>query len=316
MSSKTALVFGSRGQDGSLLTKSLVSKNYKVIGLVRGQKKPSKIHRKLGIEKDIIEFEGDITDFKKIDTLINKYQPQEIYNLAAQSSVGKSFAAPKETIESIVQGTINILEIAKNLNFEGRMFFAGSSEVFGETKIAADINHKQNPRSPYAIAKQTSFNLVKLYREMYDLKCLTGVLFNHESPYRSDQFVTKKIIEGALKSCKDKSHKISLGNIDIGRDWGWAEEYMEAIQLINNSHKVKDQLICTGTLTTLERFIEITFSKLGLNWKNHIKTNKNLFRKSDILMSYGNPIQLKTDLGWEPVIQIEEIIERLIVSNT
>ncbi len=315
MSPKTALVIGSRGQDGSLLSKSLLSKNYKVIGLAKESKIPSETQIQLGIEKEIIEIEADITDFEKINNLIVKYQPDEIYNLAAQSSVGKSFFFPKETIESIVNGTINILEATRQADYKGRIFFAGSSEVFGETFKAATINHSQSPKSPYAIAKQTSFNLVKFYREIYGLQCVTGVLFNHESPYRSREFVTQKIILGAIECSKNKSHKINLGNIDIARDWGWADEYMEGIQLINNSKKIKDQIICTGKLTTLKKFIEITFNKLDLNWQDHIKSNKKLMRDSDILISYGNPTQLKKDLKWEAKIMVEEIIGKLIESK-
>ena len=312
MSSKNALVIGSRGQDGSLISKSLLSKNYRVVGVARRKTNPSKTQLRLGIEKDIIQVKGDITNPKDIDDLISKYQPDEIYNFAAQSSVGKSFSFPQETIESIVQGTLNVLETTKNLNFQGRAFFAGSSEIFGETKRAATVNNLHSPQSPYAIAKQTSFNLVKFYREQYGINCITGVLFNHESPYRSANFVTHKIISGAIECSRNKSHEITLGNIDIARDWGWAEEYIDGIQLITNSNKVKDHIICTGTLTTLKRFIELTFNKLDLNWENHIKSSKKLFRKSDILISYGNPSQLKKDINWEPIINIDEIIEKLI----
>ena len=315
MSPKTALVIGSRGQDGALISKALLSKNYQVIGLAKERKGPSETQIQLGIEKDIIEIQADITDFENINYLISKYLPDEIYNLAAQSSVGKSFFSPKETIESIVNGTTNILEVTKQLDYKGRIFFAGSSEVFGETLKPATINHSQCPKSPYAIAKQTSFNLVKFYREVYGLQCVTGVLFNHESPYRSNEFVTQKIILGAIKCSNNKSHKINLGNIDIARDWGWAEEYMEAIQLINNSKIIKDQIICTGKLTSLKKFIEITFNKLDLNWQDHIKSNKKLFRDTDILISYGNPKQLKMDLKWEAKIKIEEMIEKLIQSK-
>ena len=312
MYKKNALVIGSRGQDGSLISKSLLSKNYKVIGVARQKTEPSETQLRLGIEKDMIQVKGDITNPKDIDNLISKYQPDVIYNFAAQSSVGKSFSCPQETIESIVKGTLNVLETAKNLNFQGKVFFAGSSEIFGETKKAATLNSLHNPQSPYAIAKQTSFNLVKLYREQYGINCISGILFNHESPNRSDNFVTQKIVSGAINCSRDQSHEITLGNLDISRDWGWAEEYVEGIQLITNSNKVKDHIICTGTLTTLKRFIEITFNKLDLNWKDHIKSSKKLFRKSDILRSYGNPSQLKKDLNWKPIINIEEIIEKLI----
>ena len=313
MSKKTALVIGSRGQDGALISRSLLTKNYKVVGLAKERKKPSISQIQLNIHQDVVEILGNVTDLESIYNAISKHQPDEIYNLAAQSSVGKSFLSPKETIESIVNGTTNILEVARNLNYLGRIFFAGSSEIFGETKIAAaTISHSHSPRNPYAIAKQTSFNLVKFYREIYGLKCVTGVLFNHESPYRSEKYVTQKIILGAIKCMKNKSHKINLGNIDIARDWGWAQEYMEGVQLINNSKIIKDYIICTGTLTTLKDFIELTFSKLNLNWQDHIESNNKLKRDSDILISYGNPEELKNDLKWAPKIKVEEIIDKLI----
>ncbi len=312
MPQKTALVFGSQGQDGSLMCKSLLKQNYRVIGLTRGNNKKISNHSILGIEKEIKIFKGDIKDCKIVRNLIEKFQPCEIYNLAAETSVGKSFKDPQNTISSSVEGTINILEVSKSLAFDGNIFFAGSSEMFGYTNKPASLNHTQVPMSPYAIGKQSSFNLVKMYRELYDLNCVTGVLFNHESPLRQEYFVTHKIISGAIKCLNNKSHKIELGNLDIGRDWGWAEEYIEAIQLMNRSNKVNDQVICTGHLTTLMRFIELTFMKLNLNWEDHIRSSKNNFRSHDIIKSYGNPKQIKKDLGWEAKVNIEELIEKLI----
>ena len=305
-------MLGARGQDGALICKSLLKKDFEVIGLSRQSLSPSTSLKKLGIEKNINLKVGDIKDHATIRNLIDKYQPEEIYNLAGQSSVGKSFAIPKETAESIINGTLNILESAKNLNFQGKIFFAGSSEMFESSKHAADINSPQNPLSPYAISKQTSFKLVKFYRENFNLNCVTGVLFNHESPLRNKDFVTHKIIEGALNSKINKNHKIKLGNINIRRDWGWAEEYVEAMQLILNYGENKDHVICTGRLTSLIEFIDITYSKLNLNWQDHVFIDHKLKRKNEISHSFGNPSQMEKKLKWKAKINVDEIINRLL----
>ncbi len=312
---KTALVLGCKGQDGSLLCKSLINQGFEVVGLTRNRSTNLGNLKSLKIEQDINLEEGKITDYTLIKQIIESHNPIEIYNLAAQSSVGKSFSSPKETIESIIQGTINILEVSKDINYEGRLFFAGSSEIFGNTKIKADLNHKQNPQSPYGIAKQTSLNLVKMYREQYNLSCVTGILFNHESPFRQKDFVTQKIISEAILCSKNSNHKLNIGNIEIARDWGWAEEYVEGMQLITRAKKVKDQILCTGKLTSLKQFIEITFKKLNLSWEKHTKIDKSLFRSKDIKVSVGNPIQMEIDLNWKAKVGIDLLIEKLIESK-
>ncbi|WP_269623840.1 GDP-mannose 4,6-dehydratase [Prochlorococcus marinus] len=312
MTSKTALVFGWNGQDGSLISKSLLKKNYKVIGFSRNNLDDTNNCVSRDISKDIQIEKGDLKNYEIISKLIESNQPEEIYNLAAQSSVGKSFTNPITSIEGITNGTLNILEVARQLNYDGRIFFAGSSEIYGETRRGADINYKQNPCSPYGIAKQTSFNLVKLYRELYDINCVTGILFNHESPLRNKNFVTHKIISEAIQCSRNKSHNFKIGNLNISRDWGWAEEYVEAMQLINRAEKPKDHIICTGILTKLELFIETVFLKLDLNWKEHILSDPSLFRKKDIIQSYGNPSDLEKDLRWKAKVHINEIIEKLI----
>ena len=305
-------MLGAKGQDGALICKSLLRKNYEVIGLCKKNSSSSESLKKLGVEKKIDLQVGDIKDEKIIKNLINKYQPEEIYNLAGQSSVGKSFLRPKETTESIINGTLNILEVAKFLNFKGRIFFAGSSEMFGSTEKGADVNYSQNPISPYAISKQASFKLVKLYRENFNLNCVTGVLFNHESNLRNSNFVTHKIIEGALKAKNNKNHKLKLGNISIKRDWGWAEEYVEAMQIILNYGENKDHVICTGKSTSLLEFLDITFSKLNLNWKDHVIIDESLKRKNEISKSFGDPTPLDHQLKWKATVFIDEIITNLL----
>ena len=316
MGKKISLIFGCSGQDGSLLSRSLLKQNYEVVGTSRAIKTNEvtflRNHSLLGIDKDVRFKNCHLTNFKEVANLIDKVNPDEIYNLAAQSSVSKSYKNPQETFTSIVDITLNILEVCRETNYDGNIFFAGSSEIFGNTEIKANIKHEHRPLSPYGIAKETSFNLVKLYRNLYNLKCVTGILFNHESPLRNKNFVTQKIISEALLCTNKKSHKVSLGNLNVQRDWGWAEEYIEAFQLINRSTSKKDQIVCTGKLTKLERFVEIVFDELNLNWKDHVTSDSELFRKGDIIKSFGDPSQIKNDLNWEAKVNINSIIKKLI----
>tara|TARA_Y100000994_G_C15661925_1_gene429856 strand:+ start:483 stop:1445 length:963 start_codon:yes stop_codon:yes gene_type:complete len=309
---KSALVLGATGQDGSLMCKSLLRQNYKVIGFSRsiGNNVPN--HKKLGIEKEVEMRSGNIEDFEIVEALIEKNMPDEIYNLAAQSSVGKSFSNPLETTQSIINGTINILEVSKKINYKGKIFFAGSSEIFGLTEQGATIDHIQRPNSPYGIAKQASMNLVKMYRKSAGLNCLTGILFNHESSLRDNKFVTKKIISEAIKCTKDKKLKFKLGNINVERDWGCAKEYVEAMQLMTRVEKIGDQIICTGKSTKLKDFIKIVFKELNLDWHDHIIIDKNLFRPFEISKSFGNPSKMFEDLNWMAKTNLEELISRMI----
>ena len=309
---KKVLIFGSSGQDGSLLCHSLIRKGYSVIGIRRNSTELAKNHYRLGIEKDLQIRECNLMDFQNLRQMIMNENPNEIYNLAAQSSVGKSFTNPRETIESIVNGTLNILEACKQIKYEGKLFFAGSSEIFGNTEIAADINHKQKPSSPYGIAKQTSFNLVKVYRNIHNLNCNTGILFNHESPLRGKNFVTHKIISGAVECYKNRNHKLKLGNLNIYRDWGWAEEYVEAIQLMNTEENDTDHVICSGRLTCLSDFIYMAFEKLGLNYEDHIIVCSDKVRKADIFKSFGDPQPFYKQFKWKAKLTINNIIDNLI----
>ena len=284
----------------------------KVIGLSRKQKNEKNNLERLGIANDIEHLKGDILDIQLVRKLLERYSPDEVYNLASQSSVGKSFNLPKETLDGIITGTLNLLESAKNMNFLGSMFFAGSSEVFGSTKKKATINNPQIPLSPYGVAKQASFNLVRIYRDSYNLKCVTGVLFNHESELRNDNFVTQKIINAAIECSRDKTKKIILGNINIQRDWGWAEEYVEAMKIITSSKLNEDFVICTGKSTKLKKIIDLAFKKFNLSWQDHIQIDKNLFRKQEIKKSVGNPEHLKKTLNWQAKLDIEEIVDNLI----
>ena len=313
MSKKLCIVFGCTGQDGSLTCYSLLKKGYNVIGISRNFSPNYKYLKKLDINNSFeirhLNKEEDLYSYQK---LIDFYRPDEIYNLAAQSSVSFSFKEPYITIKSIYHLTQNILEAARKLDFKGTIFFAGSSEIFGETKKAAGINHPKNCKSPYAHAKEASLNLVRHYREVYNLNCITGILFNHESPLRSEKFVIPKIIKGAKKCKNDKNFQLLLGNIDISRDWGWAEDYVEAMQIITRAKEKKDYVICTGKLTPLISIIEKTFRKLDMNWHDYVVVNKNFKRSFDISQNFGDPKPLKNKLGWQNTKNIDDIIDLLL----
>ena len=295
-----------------MISKSLLEEGHKVIAVTRGYSQNCENFRKLGIHKDIDVVGCDIKSFSVLSKIIQKYNPDEIFNLACQSSVGKSFSEPTETMESILNLSLNILEIARKSKYPGKIFFAGSSEMFGNITNKADIYHPQKPNSPYAIAKQSSFNLVKMYREIYNLNCMTGILFNHESNLRPDTFVIQKIIRTAQQIQKNKNKRLEIGNIEIIRDWGWASEYVDAIKLITKSKIVKDHVICTGAATSLKKFIEKVFTKLDMDWEEFTIVNKSFFRASDIERSCGDAKPIFDELGWKAKVNIDSIIERMI----
>jgi len=296
------IIFGATGQDGILLCNSLIKQNSLVYAFTR-------------LDSQNLSFSSiNLNSQSAVMELIAEIVPDEVYNLAAQSSVGKSFQLPNETIQSIVMLSSYILESAKLLKSNARYFFAGSSEVFGNTCFPATISSLRMPLSPYGIAKSAAFDLVKLYRDTYDLNCVTGILFNHESSYRSSDFVTHKIINAAIACASNPSLKLRLGNLQIYRDWGWAAEYIEAIQLITRADPLKDHIICTGRSEKLEYFVDQAFSLLNLNWQDHVVSDPTLFRPTDITMSAGSPLELISLLGWSSSADVDDVIERLISS--
>ena len=307
-----ALVTGCAGQDGSYLTKSLLSKGYRVVGTSRNIECEISNHKKLNIFNEFEIVQCSLNSVSNFRSLVNRYFPDEIYHLSAQSSVGQSFNKPLETFGSIVNTTSTILEVCRDLDFAGRIFFAGSSEMFGETKEMATISSPIKPISPYGLAKYQSLLISKMYKDIYKLNTVNGILFNHESPLRGNNFVTHKIVNGALECLKNRNFKIKLGNIDIYRDWGWAEEYVEAIQLITRSRELENSLICTGEIHSLKEFAKLTFSKIGLNYKDHIEYEKKYSRPFEIHKSQGNPSPLNQKTGWEAKIKFNKVIDLLI----
>lgn len=310
---KKALICGVSGQDGSYLAKFLLEQGYKVYGASRDAQTSSFINlRKLNIKDEVTLISLNITDFGNTLECINKIKPDEIYNLAGQSSVRLSFEQPHETHESISTGTLNLLEAVRFSNLPTKLYNAGSSECFGDSTIPANESTIFHPRSPYAIAKATAFWQIDNYREAYNLFACTGILFNHESPLRPDHFVTKKIISNACKISLDKSKKLSLGNINIERDWGWAPDYIEAMWLMMQQNDPKDYVIATGTSHSLKEFIAITFKTLDLNWEEHVQIDEVLRRPTDLQIGRADPSKANRELNWKATAGLNDIIENMI----
>ena len=311
---KKALIFGISGQDGSYLAGLLHDKNYEIHGTSRDISSTCfKSLKELNIFKYINLHTIDTQNADYVIKIIIDLKPDEIYNLSGQSSVSNSFIDPKETFNSITQASLNILEAIKSLNYRCKFYNAGSSECFGDAgNIASNENTNFNPCSPYGVAKASAFWLTKNYRDNFNLFTCTGILYNHESPFRPESFVTKKIIKAAVKIYNGEEIKLKLGNLSIKRDWGWAPDYVEAMWLILQNEIADDFVISTGELTTLESFVDNVFLYLKLNWKDHTVIDKTLFRPSELESSHGDSSKAKKNLGWEAKHKIQEVIANMV----
>jgi len=267
----------------------------------------------LGIGDQIRFHSMALNDFRSVLQVLANVQPDEIYNLAGQSSVGLSFDQPVETLESISVGTLNLLEAIRFMKRPIRLYNAGSSESFGNTGgQPADENTPFRPRSPYAVAKATAFWEIANYREAYDLYASTGILFNHESPLRPERFVTQKIVRSACRIANGASEKLRLGNIEIARDWGWAPEYVEAMWMILQQEKADDFVIATGETNRLEDFVAEVFRSVGLDWRDHVESDPSLLRPSEIMVSRANPEKSSKVLGWQPTYRMKDVARMMV----
>lgn len=311
---KKALIIGISGQDGSYLANYLLNKNYEVHGTSRDADLSTFGGlKKLGIYGKVKLYSMSLIDFRSVMQTILQIMPDEIYNLAGQSSVGLSFYQPVETLESISIGTLNILEVLRFHKLPIRFYNASSSECFGDIEgKAANEETPFMPRSPYAVAKATAFWQVANYREAYNLFACSGILFNHESPLRPKRFVTKKIIDSACNIANGKKEKLVLGNVSIKRDWGWAPEFIEAMYLILQQKKPEDFVIATGKNLSLEDFVAKSFQHFNLNYKDYTTYDNSLFRPSDISESLGDPTKAEKILGWKAKYHVEDVINMMI----
>lgn len=310
---RRALICGISGQDGAYLARLLSDKGYQVHGTARDAQMAGFGNLiRLGIRERITCHSMALNDFRSVLQVLAKVLPDEIYNLAGQSSVGLSFDQPVETLESISVGTLNLLEAMRFIGQPMRLYNAGSSECFGNTGgVPADEETPFRPRSPYAVAKATAFWEVANYREAYHLFACTGILFNHESPLRPERFVTQKIVKSACRIAAGSGEKLHLGNISIARDWGWAPEYVEAMWLMLQQDQAGDFVIATGETNTLEDFVAEAFRCAGLEWREHVISDPSLLRPTEIMVSRGNPARAASMLGWQATLRMGDVVKRM-----
>jgi GDPmannose 4,6-dehydratase len=312
--SMKALICGISGQDGAYLADLLLRKGYTVVGTSRDAQTSSFSGlKRLGIV-DRVHFESMAThDFRSVLHVLRKAEPDEIYNLSGQSSVGLSFGQPVETLDSIITGTVNLLESMRFLGKPTRYYSAGSGECFGDTEATGAVEDAPfRPRSPYAVAKATTFWLVANYREAYSLHASTGILFNHESPLRPQRFVTRKIVAAACRIAGGKQDKLTLGSLSIRRDWGWAPEYVDAMWRMVQCDKPDDFIIATGESHSLEDFVRLTFAELGLDWREHTTVSESLFRPTDISEGKGNASKAERVLGWKAQAHMKDVVAMMV----
>jgi GDPmannose 4,6-dehydratase len=313
MMSKRALIFGISGQDGTYLAELLLKKGYEVYGTSRdAQVANFRNLIQFGIRDRVVIESVAPNDFRSVLQTIIKVQPDEIYNLSGQSSVGLSFQQPVETFESISVATINIMEAIRFAGGQVKFYNACSGECFGETQQPAIEETPFRPRSPYGVAKAAAFWQVANYREAYGLFACSGILFNHESPLRPDRFVTRKIVKTACRIAEGKESQLRLGNISIRRDWGWAPEYIEAMWLMLQQEKPDDYIVATGETHLLSEFIETAFSSLNLDWQKFVISDFELYRPSDLASSEANPVKAAKNLNWKANFGMVDVVRTMV----
>jgi GDPmannose 4,6-dehydratase len=311
---KTALITGVSGQDGAYLAKLLLSKGYKVWGTSRDAQMASfRNLERLKIREDLRLESVALSDFRSVIQVLFKAQPDEIYNLAGQSSVGLSFEQPVETQDSIYLGTLNLLEAIRFTGKQIRLYNASSSECFGDLRDEAATEESPfRPRSPYAVAKAAAFWQVANYREAYKIFACSGILFNHESPLRPERFVTKKIVSAARRIARGEQRELHLGNIEVYRDWGWAPEYVYAMHLMLQQEKPEDYVIATGSSRPLRDFVATAFEHVGLDWEEYVVIDKSLFRPTDLNIGRANASKAASQLGWEAGYRMEDVARMMV----
>lgn len=311
---RKALICGIGGQDGSYLAAHLLDLGYVVVGTSRdAQTGRFEGLDRLGIRDRVTLESMSLVDFRSTMQVLSRTQPDEVYNLAGQTSVGLSFNQPVETFESIVIGTVNLLEAIRMLGRPIRLYNAGSSEMFGNTgDEPAGESTVLRPCSPYGIAKATSFWQIAQYRQAYRIEACTGILFNHESPLRPERFVTQKIVAGACRVASGEQDALHLGDLSVRRDWGWAPEYVVAMHRMLQLERLEDLVIATGETTSLEDFVCEVFAALGLDWRRHVVRDPALMRPSEILAGRADTARARDLLGWTARFRMRDVARMMV----
>ena len=314
---KVALITGITGQDGSYLAELLLSKGYKVHGIVRRVAFEDENHRLSRIKhilKDITLHAGSLESYASLFNIILKIKPDEVYHLAAQSYVGYSFEDEFSTLNININGTHYLLSAAKQFaDNKIKFYFAGTSEMFGKVlETPQNESTPFNPRSSYGISKVTAYHMVKNYREAYNLHASSGILFNHESPRRGFEFVTRKISYGVARIKKGLQKKLVLGNMKAKRDWGHAKDYVEAMWLMLQQEKPDDFVIGTGKEHSVEDFTKKAFAHVGLNFKDYVVSDKKLFRPAEVDTLLANSSKAEKILKWKPKILFDDLVINMV----
>lgn len=314
---KTALITGITGQDGAYLAKLLLDKGYKVFGLI-ARRSTSTIWRLeyLSIHEEVELIEGDMTDITSLINVIRYSKPNEVYNLAAQSFVGTSWAQPITTAQVTGIGVMNVLEAVRNIDSTIKFYQASTSEMFGliqEAKQSEDTMFY--PRSPYGVSKLFGHWITVNYRESYNMYACSGILFNHESPLRGIEFVTRKVTDAVARIKLGKQNELRLGNIDAKRDWGFAGDYVKAMWLMLQQPEADDYVVATGETTTVRDMCRIAFNYVGLNYQDHIVIDSKFYRPAEVDVLLGNPTKAKEKLGWEAQTSLQQLIEMMVEAD-
>jgi len=313
---KKALITGITGQDGSYLTELLLSKGYEVHGIVRHvalEHPQARMWRIRHLLDRIHIHSASMESYASIFNIIADIQPDECYHLAAQSYVSYSFEDEFSTINTNLNGTHYVLSALKRQAPDCRFYFAASSEMFGKVKETPQTEETPfHPRSPYGISKMAGFELTRNYREGYGMYALSGILFNHESPRRGGEFVTRKISSSAAKIKLGLENKIRLGNLEAKRDWGHAKDYVNAMWLMLQQNEPEDFVIATGTSHSVEEFLEAAFNYVDLNYRDHLVLDEYLYRPAEVKLLQGNASNARKKLNWSPLISFEELIKEMV----
>jgi GDPmannose 4,6-dehydratase len=316
MIKRTALICGVSGQDGAYLAQLLLDKGYVVFGTSRDSQGSSFSNLStLGIKDRVQCLSMAPEDFRSVLVALRTSNPDEVYFLAGQSSVGLSFEQPAETMQSITLGTLNLLEGCRMVDKHPRLYHAGSGECFGDTNgTPANEGTPFYPMSPYAVAKSSAYWLVNNYRDAYGIFACTGILFNHESPLRPERFVTQKIVRAVKRIANGSPERLNLGRLDISRDWGWAPEYVEAMWLMLQQDAPEDYVIATGTTISLESFVSTAFAQANLDWKDYVTQDPALFRPTDLLIGRADSSKALERMGWKATTQGIEVVKKMYQS--
>lgn len=318
---KSAFITGITGQDGYYLTKFLLDKDYVVHGTIRrsstfNTSRIDSLISKYSSDKKINLYYSDLLDSSSLNNLINTIEPDEVYNLAAQSHVAVSFKNPVYTTQTGTLGSVSLLEAIKNLDKKTKFYQASSSEMYGG-KEEIKLNEKSafNPLSPYAASKVFAHNMTKLYRESYDLFCVNGILFNHESPHRGETFVTRKISRAVARISMGIQKKLTLGNLNSSRDWGFAGDYVEGMWMMMQHDKPDDWVLATGETHTVQEFVELAFKEVNLDFGEYVETSEKYLRPNEVNFLLGDSSKAQKELGWKPKTSFEDLVKMMVEND-